>query len=243
MSSNLDRTCRIDGVRSARRKSGVPRGVIARRLWPMLAAAGLVIAVLGQACSSGSSTKNATATAGVAAELTAATGAPTPGPSPTPVDPSTTSYQPDTGPSDTYRIDVPSGWQHEDPAAPGGYQRRYYYAVGDVRQAAIAVWCQPGRSIDQMMSEDNLAVGGRKGQYGIGAASSITIAGLNGRVVDYDVSPAGVQIEARTVYLASNPCGWRIVLYAYSQGGRDRWARLFERVAQSFQETSSPPPG
>ncbi len=235
MHTNHDRSRRPDSGRS-----------LARHAWPMLAAAAAALLVAA-ACSSNSSKKSddATAATGAEARLTAVAGGElTPGaPAPTAVDPSSTAFQPDTGPKNTYRIDVPQGWQHEDPTAPGGYQRRYFLTVGDVRQASIGVWCQPGKTIDQMMAEDNLSVGGRRGRYGIGAAPSITIAGLNGRVVDYDVSPAGVQIEARTIYLASNPCGWRIVLYAYSQGGRDRWAQLFERVAQSFQEVSATPSG
>ncbi|TAK60636.1 MAG: hypothetical protein EPO22_09110 [Dehalococcoidia bacterium] len=235
MLTNHDRSRRMGGAGLARRLS--------RRCWSMLLAGTGAAAVLASACSSGSSSKDATATSGVSAELTAVTGAPTPGPSPTPIDPSSMSYQSDGGPLNTYRIDIPQGWQHEDPGAPGGYERRYYYTVADVRQAAITVWCQPSKTIDQMMSEDNIAVGGRKGTYGVGAAPTATIGGLSGRIVDYNVDPAGVPIEARTLYLTSSSCGWRIVLYAYSRGGRDRWAPLFERVAQTFREVSGPPSG
>ena len=242
MSSNLDGTRRIDGVRHSRETGGARRGVIARRLWPMLAAAGLMAAVLGQACSSDSGTKNTSTTPGASVQTTPAAATPATA-TQTPVDPVSLSYVADTGPKNSYRIDIPSGWEHEDPVGPGGYMRRYFFAVGDVRQVAITVRCENGRSIDDMMNEDNLAVGGRRGQYGIGAAPTVTIAALNGRAVDYDVSPGGSTVEAHTIYLASNPCGWRIVLQAYSLGGRDRWMPLFEKVAQSFQEISSPPSG
>ena len=91
-------------------------------LWPMLAAAGSFMPSSGSMLVWIPSTKNATATAGVAAGTHQAEQAHRRQPSPTPSDPSTTSYQPDTGSSDACRIDVPLGWQHEDPAAPGGYQ-------------------------------------------------------------------------------------------------------------------------
>ena len=208
-----------------------------RRLWFLVGA--LVASVAAAACSSGSGSVDKTATAFTSVQLTAATGAPTPGPSATPTDPSSLTYKQDTGPKSEYRIDIPDGWTHEDTATG-----RRYVLTDDAgrRIVSVAVGCTIGRSIDDMMTEDNEAVGRRGGRWGIGGAAPVTIGGLAGRMVDY-VTGGATSIEGRTIYFVSARCGWRLTLSAYQAGGREAYASLFDRVARSFQELPASNPG
>lgn len=215
-----------------------------RRFWPLLVAA-LVAAAFAQACTSDSD-KDATPQTAQTPERTASGEAtpasPVPAGTPAPLDPGSISYQQDTGPNNNYRIDIPAGWTQEGIVAPGT-GRRYVLTSDGVRTAAISVSCAASQSIDDMMSVDNLAIGGRNGQFPIGPAIPMTIGGLSGRMVDFFVSPAGTPVEGRTIYLTSARCGWRLSLQAFSAGGRERFAKLFERVAQSFQELPAGGPG
>lgn len=234
MFSNHDRSRRADGVSSAA-VDGRPWRLAWRR-WPMFVAGVFVAAIFAAACSSDSGSPAPT----TPSDSTPASSA-VPLATVAPLDPSSLSYQQDTGPSNQYRIDVPAGWEQEGIVAPG-LGRRYVLNNDGVRIVAVSVICALNRSIDDMIAEDSDSIGQRGGTFGIGPVVPVTVGGLPGKMIDF-LSGGLNPVEGRTIYFASARCGWRLSLQPFVAGGREQFSRLFERVAQSFQELPAGGPG
>lgn len=139
------------------------------------------------------------------------------------------------GPLDSYSIQVPQGWTTEDQALPGGFLRRYYLERNGARVVQVVVRCSVDMDVETMMWQDNQIVTSLRGIYGSTETRSVSLAGVEASVVDYQVPIGVVTVEQRAVYLYREPCGWRVVLQAFGNGLRDQYAGLFQQILSTFR--------
>ncbi len=201
--------------------------LVAARCWigtavAWICAVAVIVAAVGCASNSGTPDR--------------AAGPETPEATPIPFDLESVRLVPTVGEFDSFRMDVPEGWEVETTRIPGGFTHEYVLKNDyGMRVAVVSVQCRVGISVDAMMAEDQRVVQGVGGRYVIGNAGNVTLAGSSGRQLDYGVSLAGVPVDYRSIYLYKEPCGWRLTLAAFGRGQFDQFLPLYYRVVATFQ--------
>lgn len=163
---------------------------------------------------------------------------PTPRPTPTPFEASRVDFERATGAFDSYTIEVPAGWTVEDTRFAGGFGQEFVLNHEGTRVAAIMVLCRVGATIESMMDQDQKVVHGLHGNYIKASAVQVVVAGTAARQLDYNVGLAGIPVNYRSVYLAREPCGWRLTLATFGAGLFDQYLPVFERAIASFEPKS-----
>ncbi|HXF52251.1 MAG TPA: hypothetical protein VNM43_11275 [Dehalococcoidia bacterium] len=157
-------------------------------------------------------------------------------------DPQSLSWQSTVGQFESFEVQVPAEWLVEHERLPGGFMDRYILMKGKARIVQFAARCAVGASVADMIWQDSQIVNHLDGSFGVTGTRDIPVGGAMGKMLDYKLSFGGIPAEYRAVYFESPPCGWRLLLQAFGDGVKERFAPAFEHFVDTFVPRAFEPP-